>query len=400
MLSGSIKDADVTTTLILHEAAESLPSRCRFRPGHRDEGGEAMSKDDKPFGLSAAAKASLLARLAEHEPRSRKDAPKRAKTRTLPSDDIDKLGPYREMQIVRSAGEFLGIENPFFRVHDGKAGAETSIDGRRYINFSSYDYLGLNGHPRVVAAAKAAIDRYGTSVSASRLVSGERAVHRELEHGLAETLGTEDCVVLVSGHATFVTVIGHLFSRNDLILHDALIHNSILCGAMLSGAQRVSFPHNDVEAAGRLLAQHRARSSNALIVIEGLYSMDGDVPNLPAFVELAERHNCWILVDEAHSLGVLGRRGFGIAEHFGVDPESVDLWMGTLSKTLASAGGYIAGRKKLIEYLKYSAPGFVYSVGMPPPVAAAAHAALEVLCRRTRTRSAAQRECTPVSREC
>ena len=283
--------------------------------------------------------------------------------------------------MTREAAEFLGIEDPFFRVHEGIAGAETLIGNRTYVNFASYNYIGLNGHPRISDAAKAAIDCYGTTVSASRPVSGERPVHRELEQALARVHGCEDCVVLVGGHSTNVTVIGHLLDRNDLIVHDALIHNSIVQGATLSGARRVSFRHLDHQAAERLLGELRQRYTHALLVIEGHYSMDGDVPDLPSFIALARRHRAWLMVDEAHALGVLGPRGFGTADHFGVDPNDVDIWMGTLSKSLVSCGGYIAGRKDLIDYLKLAAPGFVFSVGMAPAAAAAALAALELLKR-------------------
>ena len=186
---------------------------------------------------------------------------------------------------------------------------------------------------------------------------------------------------MVGGHSTNVTVIGHLLGRNDVIVHDALIHNSIVQGAILSGARRVPFPHLDHEAAGRLLAETRPRNGRALLVIEGHYSMDGDVPDLPSFIAAARRHRAWLMVDEAHALGVLGPRGFGTADRFGVDPGEVDIWMGTLSKSLVSCGGYIAGSKELIDYLKLVAPGFVFSVGMAPPAAAAALAALEVLQR-------------------
>ncbi len=283
--------------------------------------------------------------------------------------------------MIREAADFLGIADPFFRVHDGIAGAETVIDGRSYANFASYNYIGLNGHPQIAAAAKAAIDRYGTSVSASRPVSGERPVHRELEQALARLHGAEDSVVLVGGHSTNVTVIGHLLGRDDVIVHDALIHNSIVQGAMLSGARRVPFSHLDHEAADRLLGQARPRNGRALLVIEGHYSMDGDVPDLPAFVAAARRHRAWLMVDDAHALGVLGPRGFGSADHFGIDPSDVDIWMGTLSKSLVSCGGYIAGKKDFVDYLKLVAPGFVFSVGMAPPAAAAALAAVELLQR-------------------
>src|SRR6185437_13857600 len=268
--------------------------------------------------------------------------------------------------------EFLDIADPFFRVHEGIAGAETLIGNQTYINFASYNYIGLNGNPEITSAAKAAIDRYGTSVSASRPVSGERPVHRELELALAEIHGTEDSVVMVGGHSTNVTVIGQLLGRNDVIVHDALIHNSVVQGALLSGARRVPFAHFDAEAADKALAEASSRHGRALLVIEGHYSMDGDVPDLAAFVTVARRHGAWLMVDEAHALGVLGPRGFGSADRAEIDPGEVDIWMGTLSKSLVSCGGYIAGRQDLINYLKRMAPGFVFSVGIAPPSAAAA----------------------------
>ena len=338
-----------------------------------------MTTEGGIFGLTAQAKARLLEKLATSRLSRGASADARKPGSAGVEDDFESLSGYREMRMIRTAGEALGIGNPYFRVHDAIAGAETSIGNQTYLNFSSYNYVGLNGDPRVSAAAKAAIDRYGTSVSASRLVSGERGVHRDLEQALAEIYNAEDCIALVSGHATNVTVIGNLIGPQDVILHDTLIHNSVLQGALLSGATRVAFPHNDPQAAERLLSGIRSRHRRALLVIEGHYSMDGDAPDLAAFVTLARRHRAWLLVDEAHAIGVLGARGFGIAERCGVDPREVDLWMGTLSKTLASCGGYIAGKRALVEYLKFSAPGFVYSVGMPASNAAASLEALRIL---------------------
>jgi 8-amino-7-oxononanoate synthase len=336
------------------------------------------------FGLSAQAKARLIEKLSSASPMRPARSPQHAgpdKVDAAARLDVSELEGFREIQMIREAADFLDIADPFFRVHQGIAGAETMIGNRVYVNFASYNYLGLNGHPEIAGAAKAAIDRYGTSVSASRPVSGERPVHRELEQALAGLHGAEDSVVMVGGHSTNVTVIGHLLGRNDVIVHDALIHNSIVQGAILSGARRVPFPHLDHEAADRLLGETRPRGGRALLVIEGHYSMDGDVPDLPAFVAAARRHRAWLMVDEAHALGVLGPRGFGTADRFGVDPGDVDIWMGTLSKSLVSCGGYIAGSRALIDYLKLVAPGFVFSVGMAPPAAAAALAALELLQR-------------------
>jgi 8-amino-7-oxononanoate synthase len=290
------------------------------------------------------------------------------------------LPGYRELQQQFAVAELLGL-NPFFRLHEARAGSQTTIGGRSCINFSSYDYLGFNGRPEVAGAAKSAIDQFGISASASRVVAGERPIHRALEKSLADIYAAEACVAMVSGHATNVTAIAHLVGPSDLIVHDRLAHNSVIVGAQLSGAERRSFAHNDLAALDALIAKERGAFERVLIVVEGLYSMDGDYPDLPALVRIKQRHGAWLMVDEAHALGVLGPRGFGLADHFAVDPRTVDIWMGTLSKTLAACGGFVAGSAVLIDYLKCSAGGFVYSVGIPPPVAAAALAAAELLKR-------------------
>jgi len=341
-----------------------------------------LASDRTIFGLSPQARSRLLEKLTSvRQPVARAATERPAAKDAADRLDLSELEGYRDIEAIEQAAEYLGISNPFFRLHDGIAAAETVIEGRRYINFASYNYIGLNGDPRIAEAAKAAIDRYGTSVSASRPVSGERPIHRELEAALARLHGAEDAVVLVGGHSTNVTVIGQLLGRNDVIVHDALIHNSIVQGALLSGARRVPFAHLDADAAGKALAEARQRRGRVLLAIEGHYSMDGDAPDLAAFVAVARRHGAWLMVDEAHALGVLGPRGFGLADRAGIDPGAVDIWMGTLSKSLVSCGGYIAGRKELIDYLKRMAPGFVFSVGMAPPVAAAALAAVEILER-------------------
>jgi 8-amino-7-oxononanoate synthase len=336
-----------------------------------------MSLRESAFGLSKELKTQLLERVANRY--GNRPEPPRPLARAPARPKLGDPHVREELRRVREAGRILEIDNPFFRAHDGIAEAETTIDGRRLLNLVSYNYLGLNGDPRLAAAAKAAIDRYGTSVSASRLVSGERPVHRELEAALAALHGTEDCVAMVSGHATNVTVIGHLVGPGDAVVHDSLSHNSVIQGALLAGAQRLQFAHNDVTALERVLRSLRAGVKRMLVVIEGHYSMDGDVPDLPAMIEVVRRHGAHLMVDEAHSVGVLGATGRGVAEHWGVDPSEVDVWMGTLSKTLCGCGGYIASSRELVEYLRCSAPGFVYSVGMPPPVAAAATAALAAM---------------------
>ncbi|MCB1516569.1 MAG: aminotransferase class I/II-fold pyridoxal phosphate-dependent enzyme [Hyphomicrobiaceae bacterium] len=292
---------------------------------------------------------------------------------------FDQLEKYRMIEKMSGASQLLDIPNPFYREHDGRAGATTAIGGHEYINFSSYDYLGLNADPRLAEAAHRAIDRYGISPSASRLVAGERPIHGEFERALARHYGTAAALSFVSGHATNVTTIGELMEAQDLIVHDSLVHNSVMVGAQLSGATRRSFAHNDPDALEQVLTKERGRFRNVLIVVEGLYSMDGDAAPLAAFVDLKQRYGCWLMVDDAHGLGTLGATGKGAFEHAGIDPAGVDIWMGTMSKTLASTGGYICGSAALIEVLKANASGFVFSVGLAPALAASALAALEIL---------------------
>lgn len=337
-------------------------------------------------GLTAQIKDKLIQQALERKLRQVEQQADMPLTKSTQADKIPEqhyrfhLHPgYQQLRIINDGAARMGIDNPFFKLHEGIAGATTKIGGRDYINYASYNYLGLSGDARVAEAAKQAIDQYGTSVSASRPVSGERPIHRELERAIAEVYDVEDAIVFVSGHATNVTTIGYLFNAKDLILHDEFIHNSALQGMLLSGAKRLSFPHNDWEALDKILSEQRHHFERVLIVIEGIYSMDGDYPDLPKFVELKQRYRAFLMVDEAHSFGVMGARGLGIREHFGINGKDVDIWMGTLSKSLAGCGGYIAGETALVEHLKFLAPGFLYSVGMPPPVAAASLAALQCM---------------------
>ena len=342
-----------------------------------------MSKQN--FGLVGNAKEQLVKRFLAR----RNSQPDAAATLLRSTGNIaqipdkfcrfDNFPGYEKVALPQAAARKLGIENPYFKTHEGVAGATTTIGGKSYINFSSYNYLGLSGDPRVNQAAKDAIDRYGTSASASRLVAGERPIQRELEETIADLYEVEDCVVFVSGHATNVTTISTLFGPKDLIVHDSLIHNSVFEGIKLSGATRRAFNHNDLESLESILAELRGNFERTLIVIEGLYSMDGDIPDLPRFVDIKIRYKAFLMVDEAHSLGVLGETGRGLRQHFGLPGSAVDIWMGTLSKALAGCGGYIAGEKSLVEHLKYAASGFIYSVGISPPLAAAALESLKIM---------------------
>lgn len=303
-------------------------------------------------------------------------------TRRVAPTRFEDLSSYKTIQLQKSIASFAGIENPFYRAHASAAGAETLIDGRRLVNFASYDYLETNTDLEVHAAAKAAIDRYGISASASRLVAGERPLHQDLEKAVAENYGVDAAVCFVSGYLTNITAISCLMGAQDLVIHDEFIHNSALVGVQLSGAKRLSFKHNDIVDLERVLTNARGSYQNILVIVEGIYSMDGDVADLRAIVELRKKHAFWLMVDEAHALGVLGATGRGTFEHFDIDPREIDIWMGTLSKTSSSCGGYIAGSAALIEILKAKAGGFVYSVGLAPPLAAAALASLSLLRQR------------------
>ncbi|MCK7625384.1 aminotransferase class I/II-fold pyridoxal phosphate-dependent enzyme [Streptomyces sp. RS10V-4] len=276
--------------------------------------------------------------------------------------------------VARSGADF-----PYFRVHQGTARDTTRIGGRAYLSFGSYNYLGLSGHPAVNEAVHRAVERYGSSVSASRVLSGERDLTVRLERALAGFLGVEDCLALVSGHATNVTAIGHLVGAGDLVLHDALAHDSILQGCALSGAARRPFAHNDTAQLEHLLRRNRSRFRRVLIAVEGAYSMDGDLIDLPAVVALKQRYGALLMVDEAHSIGTVGEHGRGVGEFFGTDRSAVDVWMGTLSKSFASCGGYLGGSARTVRWLRHTLPGFVYSVGLSPANAAAALAATELI---------------------
>nr|WP_255712796.1 aminotransferase class I/II-fold pyridoxal phosphate-dependent enzyme [Rhodopirellula sp. JC740] len=298
-----------------------------------------------------------------------------------PEDDFTQFAEYRRLKSTMRQMQLTGVPNPYFTVHDCIVNDKTMVDGKSLISFASYNYLGLSGHPEVSQAAADAIARYGTSVSASRLVSGEKPIHGELEKKIAKWIGVDSAITMVGGHATNETTIGHLVGPGDLIVHDALSHNSIVQGALLSGAKRRPFPHNDYEALDKMLTALRGQYRRTLIIIEGVYSMDGDFADVPKFIDVKKRHRAMLMVDEAHSFGTMGKTGHGMAEHFGFDARDVDIWMGTLSKSASSCGGYIAGSEALIELLRYTAPGFVFSVGMPPGQVAAAIESLNVLQR-------------------
>ena len=337
---------------------------------------------DKPSdrGFSAEQRASLLDAVRSKFTSSAR----RPASAPLPSYDVsfETLAAYRELAMHRVMGEALNLSNPFHRLHDMRAGARSRIDGKDILNFASYDYLGLNGDPEIVEAVAAATRQWGTSVSASRITAGERPFHAALEQALATHYDAESALAFVSGHAAGLSVISTLMTPRDLVLLDALSHNCLVLGAKLSGATRRNFLHNDLDNLESLLASSRNKHDRAIIVSEGLFSMDGDRPDLARLIEIKERWGCWLMVDDAHALGVLGVKGGGSFEAAGVDPRRIDAWYGTLSKTLVSCGGYVAGARPLIDFLRLTAPSMVYSVGMTPQACEAARVALDLMQRR------------------
>lgn len=280
----------------------------------------------------------------------------------------------------------LGAENesfvnPYFLPHDSALRDTSIFQGREVINFGSYNYIAMSGDHEVNQAAIEAVKQYGTSASGSRLLAGEKTIHGELEAMIAKWKHTEDAIVLVSGHATNVTFVGNFCGENDLILYDLLSHNSIYEGIRLSKSDARAFGHNDFKRLEMILKNNRDKYEKVLIVVEGVYSMDGDIAPIPEFVRLKKQYGCILMVDEAHSAGVIGKHGGGVDDHFGLEPGDVDIKMGTLSKALGTCGGYLAGSHNLIHYLRYNLPGFMFSVGLSPVLAAASMKALELLQR-------------------
>lgn len=277
-----------------------------------------------------------------------------------------------------------GFKGAGYFVPQRKAGnGRAEVDGEILINFSSYDYLGLGDLPELREAASAAVDHYGASLSATRSVGGDIDLYYELESEIADTYGTEAAVLFTSGYLTNLALLGYIVGPDDVVIHDELSHNSMIAGARLSGARRLAFRHNDPEHLDTMLKRHRNSGSVCLVMMEGIYSMDGDIGPLPEILEIARRHNSDLFMDEAHSFGVLGATGRGAMEHFGVEPADDIVLMNTVSKSLASVGGYVTGERKLMQAVRYLAPGAVlYCAPMPASQAAATLAALRALKAR------------------
>jgi len=255
--------------------------------------------------------------------------------------------------------------------------SKVMVHGRVMQMYASYSYLGLIGHPRINAAAKAAIDRYGTGTHGVRTLAGTLDVHNELEETIANFKGTETAITYTSGYATNLTVVSTLLGRHDYVFSDRLNHASIVDGCMMSGAKFVRFKHNDLNDLERVLEEAPA-SAAKLIIADSVFSMDGDIIDLPRIVELSRKHHAWLMIDEAHSIGVLGKTGRGIEEHYGMEG-AIDIKMGTLSKTIPSVGGYVAGNHDLINYLRHASRAYIFSAALPPAQAAAANEAFKVI---------------------
>jgi glycine C-acetyltransferase len=258
-----------------------------------------------------------------------------------------------------------------------RGGARVLVDGREMGMFASYSYLGLVGHPRINKAAKEAIDRFGTGTHGVRTLAGSLTIHKELEERIAAFKDTEAALTFTSGYVTNLTVISTLVSRGDYVISDKLNHASIVDGCLMSGAKFVRFRHNDMQALEERLQQVE-EGAVRLVVTDAVFSMDGDIVDLPRVVDLCRKYNAWLMVDEAHSVGVLGETGRGIEEHFNLEG-TIDIKMGTLSKTIPSVGGYIAGKKELIDYLRHACRAYIFSAALPPAQAAAANEAFKVI---------------------
>lgn len=262
-----------------------------------------------------------------------------------------------------------------------RGGARVLVGGREMGMYASYSYLGLVGHPRINAAAKEAIDRYGTGTHGVRSLAGSLDLHTELEETIAEFKNAEAAVTYTSGYVTNLTAVSTLVGRGDYVISDKLNHASIVDGCLMSGAKFLRFRHNDMEALEQRLQQIE-KGSTKLVIADAVFSMDGDIIDFPNMVELCRRYDAWLMIDEAHSVGVLGKTGRGIEEYFGMEG-AIDIKMGTLSKTIPSVGGYIAGKEDIVKYLRHASRAYIFSAALPPAQAAAANESFKVIMDET-----------------
>ena len=295
---------------------------------------------------------------------------------TTPVDVFAKVRDHERAEQLEAAkqGDLL----PYFRILTSQAGPVVEMEGRETIMLGSNNYLGLTTDERVKQGARDALEAYGTGVTGSRLLNGTTPLHLELERELAEWMRTEDAIVFTTGYQSNLGAISAILEPGDTVICDSGDHASILDGCKLSGARLRPFRHNRMDKLETMLQRAQADRSGALVVVDGVFSMEGDVCDLPPIVELAKRYGARLMVDEAHGVGVLGERGAGACELFGLEDE-VDLRMGTFSKSLASCGGFIAGSAEVVEYLRISSRSFIFSASAVPAAVGSALEALRII---------------------
>jgi 8-amino-7-oxononanoate synthase len=333
--------------------------------------GDAARPDGAAAGVQVGEAASTLP--APHVPLSRGNI-------SPACYDFALFPEYKEYTTMQWYYDKQKYPQNLFQPHTGGADAIVHLNDRPLINYSTYNYLGLSADPRVKQAAINAVDEFGVGTGSGRSITGEIDIHRQFEREVSEVLGVDDAVLSVGGYSTNAFTIGYLCRSQDLILYDELIHNSALIGCKITGARRFAFPHNDYEALEKLLETHRGQYERVFILVEGVYSMDGDIPDVPRLIEIKNRHKALLMVDEAHSMGVIGPRGLGVTDYFGIEGKQIDILFGSLSKSFGTCGGYVAGPQPLVTMLKYYAPGvLLYGASPTPANAAAALAALRIM---------------------
>ena len=291
-------------------------------------------------------------------------------------DVFSKVRGHERAEQLRAAREADLL--PYFRILESPAAPVVEMEGAERIMLGSNNYLGLTGDPRVIQGARDALERYGTGLTGSRLLNGTLALHLQLERELAEWMGTEDALVFTTGHQANIGTLGTILSPGDTVVADSGDHASILDGCLLSRAKLRPFRHNRLDKLETMLERASHDGGGVLVVVDGVFSMEGDVAPLPRIVELCRAHGARLMVDEAHGAGVLGARGAGAAELFGVE-DGVDLRMGTFSKSLASCGGFIAGSSEVIDFLRITSRAFLLAAAAVPAAVGAALAALRVI---------------------
>jgi 8-amino-7-oxononanoate synthase len=284
----------------------------------------------------------------------------------------DRIASFKDAAVIKEKGLY-----PYFRSIESGQDTEVVINGKKVLMFGSNSYLGLTNHPKIKEAAKAAIEKYGTGCAGSRFLNGSLDIHLELENRLAEYVGKEAAVLFSTGFQVNLGVISCLLDRNDYLLLDEYDHASIIDGSRLSFSRTIKYAHNDMQDLRRKLSR-LPEDAAKLIVSDGIFSMEGDLVNLPEMVNIANEFGANIMMDDAHSLGVIGFNGSGTASHFNLT-EDIDLIMGTFSKSLASLGGFIAGSTETIEYIKHRARSLMFSASMPPSAVASVIAALDII---------------------